>query len=69
MLTQKSVVTDDTLSQLIGVPKGALLSYTELTRGLHAYIKSNKLRLKTCGSCNSQIPGYVTFCDKCGKNV
>jgi len=69
MLTQKSIMTDDTLSSLTGQPKGALLSYTELTKSMHAYIRSKGLRLKACPNCKAQIPGYATFCDKCGKDV
>jgi len=69
MLTQKSIMADDTLSLLTGQPKGALLSYTELTKSMHAYIRSKGLRLKACPNCKAQIPGYATFCDKCGKDV
>jgi len=69
MLTQKSILADDTLSLLTGQPKGALLSYTELTKSMHQYIRSKGLRLKACPNCKSQIPGYATFCDKCGKDV
>jgi hypothetical protein len=67
VLTQRSVVADDTLAVLTGQPKGTFVSYTELTRGLHSYIKSKQLRLKMCIHCKSQIPGYATFCDGCGK--
>jgi ribosomal protein L40E len=69
MLTQPSIVADDTLSLLTGQPKGALLSYTELTKMMHQYIRAKGLRLKSCPSCNAQIPGYATSCEKCGKTV
>jgi len=69
MLTQKSIMADDTLSLLTGQPKGSLLSYTELTKSMHQYIRSKGLRLKACPNCKTQIPGYATFCDKCGKDV
>ncbi|MGA8857010.1 MAG: zinc ribbon domain-containing protein [Candidatus Bathyarchaeia archaeon] len=69
MLTQRSIVADDTLSMLTGQPRGALLSYTELTKMMHQYIRTKQLRLKACPSCNAPIPGYATFCDKCGKDV
>jgi len=69
MLTQRSIVADDTLSLLTGQPKGALLSYTELTKMMHQYIKSKGLRLKTCPSCQAQIPGNAAHCDKCGKPI
>jgi ribosomal protein L40E len=67
MLTQRLIVADDTLSLLTGQPKGALLSYTELTKMMHQYIKTNSLRLKTCPNCKAQIPGTATYCDKCSK--
>jgi len=69
MLTQRSIVADDTLSLLTGQPKGALLSYTELTKMMHEYIRTKGLRLKACPHCKAQIPGYVTYCDKCGQNI
>lgn len=69
MLTQRSIVADDTLSSLTGQPKGALLSYTELTKMMHQYIKTNGLRIKACPNCKAQIPGNTTYCDKCGKDV
>ncbi len=69
MLTVKSILADDTLSMLTGQPKGALLSYTELTKMMHQYIRTKGLRLKACPNCQAQIPGYATFCDKCGKDI
>lgn len=38
------VKVDDVLSQLLGVPKDELVSYTELTKGLHEYIKNHGLK-------------------------
>ncbi len=69
MLTQRAIVADDTLSTLTGQPRGAYLSYTEVTKMMHQYIKSKQLRLKACPHCNAPIPGYATYCDKCGKTV
>jgi ribosomal protein L40E len=69
MLTQRSIVADDTLSLLTGQPKGALLSYTELTKMMHQYIRSKGLRLRACPNCQAQIPSYATYCDKCGKDI
>ena len=45
-LTEKSIVVDDVLAKLLGSSKGELVSYTELTKGLHSYIKANGLRVK-----------------------
>jgi ribosomal protein L40E len=69
MLTQKSIVADDTLALLTGQSKGTLLSYTELTKSMHQYIRSKGLRLKTCPNCKAQIPNFATYCDKCGKDT
>ncbi len=69
MLTQRSIVADDTLAVLTGQPKVALLSYTELTKMMHQYIRSKGLRLKACPNCNAQIPGFAAHCDKCGKAI
>jgi anaerobic ribonucleoside-triphosphate reductase len=69
MLTQKSIVADDTLALLTGQSKGALLSYTELTKSMHQYIRTKGLRLKACPNCKAQIPGFATYCDKCGKDT
>jgi ribosomal protein L40E len=69
MLTQRSIVTDDTLSMLTGQPRGALLSYTELTKMMHQYIRTKQLRLMACPKCNAPIPGYASYCHKCGKDV
>ncbi len=69
MLTQRSIVADDTLATLTGQPRGAYLSYTELTKLMHQYIKTKQLRLKACPHCNAPIPGYATNCDKCAKAV
>ena len=69
MLTQKSIVADDTLAMLTGQTKGALLSYTELTKSMHQYIRTKGLRLKSCPNCKAQIPGFSTFCEQCGKET
>ena len=69
MLTQKSIVADDTLALMTGQSKGALLSYTELTKSMHQYIRSKGLRLKACPNCKAQIPGFSTFCEQCGKEA
>ena len=69
MLTQKSIVADDTLALLTGQTKGALLSYTELTKSMHQYIRTKGLRLKACPHCTAKIPGFATYCDKCGKDT
>ena len=43
-LTKKIVVADQTLSAILGVKEGELVSYAELSKGLHKYIKDNDLK-------------------------
>jgi hypothetical protein len=43
-LTEQSIVIDDVLSMLTGHPRGSMVSFTEITKSLHDYIKSNGLR-------------------------
>ncbi len=43
-LTKKTVIADRTLSTMLGVNEGELVSYAELSKGLHKYIKDNDLR-------------------------
>ncbi len=43
-LTKKTVLADRTLSALLGVNEGELVSYAQLSKGLHKYIKDNDLR-------------------------
>jgi len=43
-LTKKTVFADKILSALLGVREGELVSYAELSKGLHKYIKDNDLK-------------------------
>jgi hypothetical protein len=43
-LTKKTVIADRTLSTILGVNEGELVSYAQLSKGLHKYIKDNDLR-------------------------
>lgn len=38
------VYADGTLSQLLGVGVGTMVSYAEITKGVHRYIKDNDLK-------------------------
>ena len=53
--TEKCVAVDDVLSMLMEKPKGTLVSYTEITKGLHSYVRTKGLRLKTCPRCNAPL--------------
>lgn len=43
-LTKKQVYVDRNLSAVIGVSEGVLVSYADIQKGLHKYIKDNDLR-------------------------
>jgi len=43
-LTKKTVVADQNLSVILGVKEGELVSYAQLSKGLHKYIKDNDLK-------------------------
>ena len=43
-LTKKTVYADKLLATILGVREGEHVSYSELSKGLHKYIKDNNLR-------------------------
>lgn len=43
-LTKKSVYADKILATLLGVKEGEHVSYSQLSTGLHRYIKDNRLK-------------------------
>lgn len=43
-LTKKVVVADHHLSAILGVKEGEMVSYSQLSKGLHKYIKDNDLK-------------------------
>ena len=75
-LTKKSVYADQTLSALLGVGEGELVSYAQLSKGLHKYIKDHDLRnLKTRPSLLATQPGSQAVvpgakaCRDCGTQI
>jgi len=54
-LTEQSIVIDDVLSMLTGHPRGTLTSFTEITKSVHDYIKTNGLRQRFCPHCNAPL--------------
>ncbi len=58
-LTEQSIVIDDVLSMLTGHPRGTMVSFTEITKSLHDYIKSNGLRQRFCPHCNAPLNGSL----------
>ena len=43
-LTKKIVYTDGTLAALCGVQEGTLVSYADISKGIHKYIKEKNLK-------------------------
>ena len=43
-LTKKSVYADKILAKILGVNEGDHVSYADLSRGLHKYIRDNNLK-------------------------
>jgi hypothetical protein len=43
-LTKKIIYTDKALSSILGVSEGALVSYADISKGLHRYIKERDLK-------------------------
>ena len=43
-LTKKIIYADKALSSILGVREGSLVSYSELSKGLHKYIKEKDLK-------------------------
>ena len=43
-LTKKTIYTDKLLATVLGVSEGDRVSYADLTRGLHKYIKDHGLK-------------------------
>jgi hypothetical protein len=54
-LTEPSIIVDDVLSMLTGHPRGTLVSFTEITKNVHDYIKTNGLRKRFCPHCNASL--------------
>lgn len=79
-LNKKTVVVDENLSKIIGAEVGSLVSYAEVARGLHEYIKAHNLKKepekkerkkkdtsqKFCFKCGAGLPKGAAYCDRCG---
>lgn len=79
-LDKKTVIVDENLSKVIGVEVGSLVSYAEVAKGLHEYIKAHNLkkepekkegrkrgiRQKFCFKCGAKLPKRAAYCDRCG---
>jgi len=55
-LTKKIIYADNTLSTLLSVNEGALVSYADISRGLHRYIKEKDLKNPQSVHLRAQTP-------------
>ncbi len=53
-LTKKAVYADKILSHILGVGEGDFVSYAEISRGLHTYIKNNNLKAGSASAASKQ---------------
>ena len=70
-LTRKQIIADATLSALLGVEQGTLVGYSELTKGMHEYIKRNKLRKveEDLGLTPKSPDSSAKYCSTCGSPI
>lgn len=43
-LTKKVIYTDSTLAAILGVSEGEIVSYADISKGVHKYIKEHNLK-------------------------
>jgi chromatin remodeling complex protein RSC6 len=76
-LTKKIICADKTLGTILGVNEGALVSYSELMKGLHRYIKEKNLKnpqsvakfTTTVPVVATAIAPEVSRCRACGEPI
>jgi len=80
-LTKKMIYADKTLSSILGVSEGTLVSYSDVSKGIHSYIKKKdltKLRpaqtepsLAVASTVAPQTPVELesAVCKDCGESI
>jgi uncharacterized protein with PIN domain len=76
-LTKKIIYADKTLGIILGVNEGTLVSYSELMKGLHRYIKEKDLKnpqsvakfTTTVPVVDTAIAPEVSRCRACGEVI
>ena len=56
-LTKKTVYADKVLATLLSVKEGTHVSYAELSKGLHKYIKEKDLKNRPSGTASTTTAG------------
>ena len=72
-LTKKIIYADKTLSQILGVDEGTLVSSSELLKGLHKYIKEKGLKdlqpIAKLAETLPTVPETSAKCSDCGEPI
>ena len=78
-LLKKRIRVDQNLGLVVGVPEGTTVSYAEIQKGLHKYIRENNLRTDMAGeaapSAKSVQPDVAKaeprgmYCISCGEAI
>jgi len=71
-LTKKQILVDRTLASLAEVREGTLVSYAQLTKAMHDYIKKNKLRKgeeELASLASVPLAPAVKYCSTCGAAI
>lgn len=78
---KRVIKVDDNLSKVIGVRKGSLVSYAEITKGIYDYIKNHDLKVsgkleeaekpvtatrRYCFRCGMELEPKAKYCYRCG---
>ena len=58
-LTKKSVYADKVLATILGVTEGDQVSYAQLSKGLHQYIRENNLKNPRAVNLNAKPPAVA----------
>jgi hypothetical protein len=75
-LNRKAITADENLSKILGVEEGSLISYSDILKGIHSYIKLRGLKEgpkptlgRYCISCGAKASPGAKFCDACGREL
>lgn len=79
-LTKKQVLVDRNLSAILAIPEGELVSYADIQKRLHKYIRDNNLKnptgttaplapLPTSNSILSTVKAPLKRCVDCGSEI
>lgn len=55
-LLKKRIQVDRNLGFVVGVPEGTTVSYAEIQKGLHKYIRDNNLRTDVAKAATAAVP-------------